>query len=426
MSSYCYEAVDAGGLKSQGTLDVTDQSEALKRIKEMGLFPTKVVPTMPFQRRSRATAVPRTFKSPIRMPRGRIKPAILTVFTRQLATLIDVGMPLLRGLRILEEQAENQALKRVIMEVAINVESGGTLSEALAAHPRVFSPLYVNLVKAGEIGGVLDVVLRRQAEFMEKALKIKGKIKAAMFYPAAVLVTATGILTLLLSFVIPRFQAVFEGLLNGREMPAFTLLVLKISDGFKSHFPAAGMTVLALVVAFRLFVRTPCGRRWFDRLKLSLPVLGKVFRKVALARFARTFGTLLGGGVPILQALTIVKETAGNVIVGDVIAKVHDNVKEGGSIAGPLKASRIFPAMIAGMVDVGEQTGALPDLLMRIADTCDEEVDNAVSATTALLEPIMIILLAVVVGSIVIAMFLPLIRIIGDGIGGGGDAGGGV
>ena len=426
MSSYCYEAVDAGGLKSQGTLDVTDQSEALKRIKEMGLFPTKVVPTMPFQRRSRATAVPRIFKSPIRMPRGRIKPAILTVFTRQLATLTDVGMPLLRGLRILEEQAENQALKRVIMEVAINVESGGTLAEALAAHPRVFSPLYVNLVKAGEIGGVLDVVLRRQAEFMEKALKIKGKIKAAMFYPAAVLVTATGILTLLLSFVIPRFQAVFEGLLNGREMPAFTLLVLKISEAFKSHFPAAGMTVLALVVAFRLFVRTPCGRRWFDRLKLSLPVLGKVFRKVALARFARTFGTLLGGGVPILQALAIVKETAGNVIVGDVIAKVHDNVKEGGSIAGPLKASRIFPAMIAGMVDVGEQTGALPDLLMRIADTCDEEVDNAVSAATALLEPIMIILLAAVVGSIVIAMFLPLIRIIGDGIGGGGDAGGGV
>ncbi len=426
MSSYCYEAVDAGGLKSQGTLDVTDQSEALKRIKEMGLFPTKVVPTMPFQRRSRATAVPRIFKSPIRMPRGRIKPAILTVFTRQLATLIDVGMPLLRGLHILEEQAENQALKRVIMEVAINVESGGTLAEALAAHPRVFSPLYVNLVKAGEIGGVLDVVLRRQAEFMEKALKIKGKIKAAMFYPAAVLVTATGILTLLLSFVIPRFQAVFEGLLNGREMPAFTLLVLKISEAFKSHFPAAGMTVLALVVAFRLFVRTPCGRRWFDRLKLSLPVLGKVFRKVALARFARTFGTLLGGGVPILQALAIVKETAGNVIVGDVIAKVHDNVKEGGSIAGPLKASRIFPAMIAGMVDVGEQTGALPDLLMRIADTCDEEVDNAVSAATALLEPIMIILLAAVVGSIVIAMFLPLIRIIGDGIGGGGDAGGGV
>jgi len=426
MSSYCYEAVDASGLKSQGTLEVTDQSEALKRIKEMGLFPTKVVQTMPFQPRSRATAIPKSFKSPIRMPRGRIKPALLTVFTRQLATLIDVGMPLLRGLRILEEQAENQALKRVIMEVATSVESGGALSEALATHPRVFNPLYVNMVKAGEIGGILEVVLRRQAEFMEKALKIKGKIKAAMFYPAAVMVTATGILTLLLTFVIPRFQAVFEGLLNGREMPAFTLLVLKISEAFKSHFLAAGMTVLVLTVAFQLLVRTRYGQWWFDRVKLSLPVLGKVFRKVALARFARTFGTLLGSGVPILQALTIVKETAGNVIVGGVIAKVHESVKEGGSIAVPLKESRIFPAMVAGMVDVGEQTGALPDLLMRIADAYDEEVDNAVSAATALLEPIMIIFLAVIVGSIVIAMFLPLIRIISDPGITGGEAGGGI
>jgi type IV pilus assembly protein PilC len=298
------------------------------------------------------------------------------------------------------------------------------LSEALAAYPKVFNPLYVNMVKAGELGGILEVVLRRQAEFMEKALKIKGKIKAAMFYPAAVLVAATGILALLLVFIIPRFQAVFEGLLNGKQMPAFTLLVLRISDVFKSHFLAAGMTVLALTVAFQLLVRTRRGRRWFDRFKLSMPVLGKLFRKVALSRFARTFGTLLGSGVPILQALTIVKETAGNVVVGGVIAKIHDNVKEGGSITGPLKESRVFPAMVAGMVDVGEQTGALPDMLMKIADTYDEEVDNAVSAATALLEPIMIIFLAVVVGSIVIAMFLPLIIIMSDpGIGGGGGGG---
>jgi type IV pilus assembly protein PilC len=424
MSSYCYEAVDASGLKSQGTLDVTDQSEALKRIKEMGLYPTKVAQAMPPQRRSRALAVPKTSKFQIQISRGRIKPAVLAVFTRQLATLIDVGMPLLRGLRILEEQAENQTLKKVIADVATTVESGGTLSEALAAYPKVFNPLYVNMVKAGELGGILEVVLRRQAEFMEKALKIKGKIKAAMFYPAAVLVAATGILALLLVFIIPRFQAVFEGLLNGKQMPAFTLLVLRISDVFKSHFLAAGMTVLALTVAFQLLVRTRRGRRWFDRFKLSMPVLGKLFRKVALSRFARTFGTLLGSGVPILQALTIVKETAGNVVVGGVIAKIHDNVKEGGSITGPLKESRVFPAMVAGMVDVGEQTGALPDMLMKIADTYDEEVDNAVSAATALLEPIMIIFLAVVVGSIVIAMFLPLIIIMSDpGIGGGGGGG---
>ena len=425
MSSYYYEAVDAGGLKTQGTLDVTDQSEALRRIKEMGLFPTRVAPPTPFRRRQRkAFAVPKMLNLQVRMPGGRIKPAVLAVFTRQLATLIDVGMPLLRGLRILEEQAENQALKRVIMDVAMSVESGGTLSEALAAHPKVFSPLYVNMVKAGEIGGILEVVLRRQAEFMEKALKIKGRIKAAMIYPIAVMVTAAGILTLLMVFIIPRFQAVFEGLLNGRPMPAFTLLVLRISDLFKSHFLAGGMTVLALTVAFQLLVRTRRGRRWFDHFKLSIPVMGKVFRKVALSRFARTFGTLLGSGVPILQALTIVKETAGNVIVAGVIAKVHDSVKEGGTITGPLKESRIFPAMVAGMVDVGEQTGALPDLLMRIADTYDEEVDNAVSAATSLLEPIMIIFLAVVVGSIVIAMFWPLIIIINDpGIAGGGGGG---
>ncbi len=426
MSSYCYEAVDAGGLKIQGALEVTDQREALRRIKEMGLFPTKVAQASSFWRRpGRAWAVPKMPKLRIQLPAGKIKPAVLTVFTRQLATLIDVGMPLLRGLRILQEQAENRALKRVITDIAGAIEGGSTLSEALAAHPRVFNPLYVNMVKAGEMGGVLEVVLRRQAEFMEKALKIKGKIKSAMFYPVAVMVVATAIITLLLVFVIPRFQAIFDGLLNGRPMPAFTLLVLKISDGFRGHFLTVGMVVLGLAVALRILICTRRGRRWFDRFKLILPVVGTICRKVVLSRFARTFGTLLGSGVPILQALTIVKETAGNVVVGGVISKIHDGVKEGGSIAGPLKESRIFPAMVAGMVDVGEQSGALPDMLMKIADTCDEEVDNAVSAMTSLLEPVMIIFLAFVVGSIVIAMFLPIIAIIGDGgIGGGGPAGG--
>jgi type IV pilus assembly protein PilC len=343
------------------------------------------------------------------------------VFTRQLATLVDVGMPLLRGLRLLQEQEENRTLKRVITEVAKNVEGGGTLSEALAAHPKVFSRLYVNMVKAGETGGILELVLRRQAEFMEKALKIKGKVRAAMFYPVAVMIVAAGILSLLLVFIIPRFQTVFEGLLNGRQMPAFTLAVLKISDVFKSHFLAAGMVLLALIVAFQFCLRTRLGRRWFDKFKLVVPVLGKVSRKVALSRFARTFGTLLGSGVPVLQSLAIVKETAGNVIVSDVISNIHDSVKEGGTLAEPLKESRIFPAMIGGMVDVGEQTGALPEMLLKIADTCDEEVDNAVTAMTSLLEPVMIIFLAVVVGSIVIAMFLPLIVIINDpGFGGGG------
>jgi len=229
------------------------------------------------------------------------------------------------------------------------------------------------------------------------------------------------ILTLLLVFVIPRFQTVFEGLLNGRQMPAFTLAVLNISNAFKSHFLAVGMLLLVLFAAFQGSIRTRPGRRTFDRFKLAMPVLGKVCRKVSLSRFTRTLGTLLGSGVPILQALTIVKETAGNVVVGGVISRIHDNVQEGGTLAEPLRTSGLFPAMIGGMVDVGEQTGALPDMLLKIADTADEEVDAAVTAMTSLLEPVMIIFLAIVVGSIVIAMFLPLIYIMQDpNIGGGG------
>jgi type IV pilus assembly protein PilC len=335
-------------------------------------------------------------------------------------------MPLLRGLRLLQEQTENRALRQVITDVAAAIEGGCTLSEALGAHPKVFSPLFVSMVKAGEIGGILEVALRRQAEFMEKALKIKGRIKAAMFYPVTVMVAATGILTLMMVFIIPRFQSVFEGLLNGRPMPSFTVAVLKISEVFRSHYLTVGMVLLVLVVALQMLIRTRRGRRLFDRFKLIMPVAGKIVRKVALSRFARTLGTLLGSGVPILQALTIVKETAGNVVLGGVISKIHDSVKEGGTIAAPLKESRIFPVMVSGMVDVGEQAGALPDMLMKIADTCDEEVDNAVSAMTSLLEPVMIIFLAVVVGGIVIAMFLPIIIAAGGGFSGGGETGGGI
>ena len=424
MSNYVYEAVDAGGLRSKGSLDVTNQSEALKRIREMGLFPTKVQKAMLFRPRPQSQAKRKTFHLPPWVSEGRIKPAALTVFTRQLATLVDVGMPLLRGLRLLHEQEENRMLKRIIGEVALTIEGGGTLSEALAAHPKVFSRLYVNMVRAGETGGILEVVLRRQAEFMEKALKVKGKIKAAMFYPMAVMGVAAGILTLLLVFIIPRFQSVFEGLLNGKPLPAFTLAVLKISNVFKSHFLGAGLALFAAIIAFKLLVRTQAGRRRFDHFKLVMPVLGRLSRKVALGRFARTLGTLLGSGVPILQALSIVKETTGNVVVGGMVSKIHDNVKEGGTLAEPLKASGIFPAMIGGMVDVGEQTGALPDMLVKIADTCDEELDNAVTALTSLLEPAMIVFLALIVGSIVIAMFWPLVIIMGDQSFSGGAADG--
>jgi type IV pilus assembly protein PilC len=424
MSNYAYEAVDARGLKLQGSLDVTSQSEALKRIKEMGLFPTRVVErrratlsrpaSKPKPRQSLASL---SFTNPILG--GRVKPRAITVFTRQLATLADAGMPLLRGLRILEQQETNRTLKRIIGEASEAIEGGSALSEALAAHPRVFNRLYINMVKAGELGGALELTLRRLAEFQEKAQKIKGKVKSAMYYPVAVMSVAVGILILMMLFIVPKFQQVFEGLLDGAALPPFTTFVLRISEITRHNAPWVAIAIVSLAFALAAGLRTNWGRWWFDQFKLHLPILGSVFRKSAISRFARTLGTLLGSGVPVLQALTIVKETAANVVVGNVVARVHEGVKEGEAITTPLRAYGVFPPLITGMVDVGEQTGALPDMLLKIADNCDDDVDNAVNSMTSLLEPILILFLAVVVGSIVAAMFLPILTIINHGIGTG-------
>jgi type IV pilus assembly protein PilC len=323
-------------------------------------------------------------------------------------------MPLLRGLRLLHEQADNPVMKETISSLAVSVETGSSLTEAVNAHPRIFNPLYVNMVKAGEIGGALEITLSRLAEFMEKSQRIKGKIKAALFYPFAVLAVAGGVLVLLMVYIVPKFKLVFEGL-SGKSLPAFTLFVFKLSELIQHHILMLGGLAGAVVILLGLTSRTVAGRLAFDHFRLAMPILGPVFRKAAIARLARTLGTLVSNGVPILQALTIVKETAGNAVVGRVIGRVHENVKQGDPISPTLKASGVFPPMIAGMVDVGEQTGALPEMLMKIADNCDEEVDNAASAMTSLLEPIMIVFLAVVVGAIVIAMFLPLTRIFPDG-----------
>ncbi len=421
MSNYSYVAIDPHGLETRGTLDVSTQSEALRRIKEMGLFPTKVLEAHEHRNRTiSAKCRPRPARSAITIEipglSGRVKPATLSVFTRQLATLVEAGMPLLRGLRVLEEQEENRALKRIIGEVSLAIESGSSLAEAVQSHPKVFNRLYVNMVKAGEIGGALEVTLKRLSEFMEKALKIKGKVKSAMFYPCAVLIVATVILGVMMVYVVPKFKLVFEGLMNGRALPSFTRFVLGISEVVKGHALAALIAIAAVGAAVLLGLRTERGRWLFDLFKLKMPILGPVFRKAAISRFARTLGTLVSSGVPILQALTIVKETAGNVVVGGVVSTVHDRVKEGDAIAPTLKASGVFPVMVAGMVDVGEQTGALPEMLLKIADNYDEDVDNAASAMTSLLEPIMIVFLAVVVGSIVIAMFMPIIGIITNGV----------
>jgi len=411
MSNYSYIAVDPAGSEMRGTLDVSDQAEALRRIKEMGLFPTRLSEARKIDRS-------RTRLQSRNRPRakfsfhfgGRVKRKILTTFTRQLATLVEAGMPLLRSLRLLHEQAETPVMKEVVASLAVSVETGSSLTEAVQAYPRIFNPLYVNMVRAGEIGGALEITLARLAEFMEKTQRIKGKIVAAMFYPCAVLTVAASVLTLMMVYIVPRFKAVFEGL-SGRPLPAFTRFVFRLSELVQHHILVVACLVGAIVAGIVLLVRTTSGRRAFDQVKLAFPIIGPVFRKAAIGRFARTLGTLVSNGVPILQALTIVKETAGNVVVGRVIGAVHENVKQGDPIAPTLKSSGVFPAIVAGMVDVGEQTGALPEMLMKIADNCDEEVDNAATAMTSLLEPIMIVLLAVIVGAIVIAMFLPIINV---------------
>ncbi len=430
MSNFSYEAVDAGGLKIEGKLEVVDQTEAIRRVKEMGLFPVRIVESRSAKRgrwnaeRGKGKQDSRGRKLEINIPflSGRVKAGVLAIFTRQLSTLIEAGMPLLRGLRILREQEESPALQKILDSVSEQIEGGGSLSEALAAHPKVFNGLYVNMVKAGELSGALEITLQRLADFMEKAEKIKGKVKAAMFYPISVLVVATGILMLMMLYIIPRFREVFAGF--GMPLPWVTTFVLGLSMAIQKHFLWMIGGVIAVWAGLFFTGRTKGGRRFFDHLKLTMPVLGPVFRKLAISRFARTLGTLLCNGVPILQALNIVKETTGNVVVSRVIANVHDSVKEGETIAVPLKASGVFPAMVAGMVDIGEQTGALPDMLMKVADNYDDQVDNAVTSMTSLLEPILLVFLAVVVGGIVIAMFLPIIILVEKGFGAAGGANG--
>jgi type IV pilus assembly protein PilC len=436
MPKYDYIALDQKGNETKGSIEVASQNEAIGRVKEMGLFPTKIVEADKVQDKKAATKKAKG-KAParggkkggglniqIKIPglSGGVKPKVLTTFTRQLATLVDAGLPLLRGLRVLEKQERNANLKKILGELSLSIEGGSTFSEGLAQHPKVFNRLFVNMVKAGELGGVLEVVLKRLAEFSEKAQKIKGKVKAALFYPIAVLIVAVGIMILLMCFVVPKFKDVFAGM--GMTLPWFTTFVLGISEIIKDHIlPTLGGVVVAVIIFLLIINKTKLGRLLWDKFKLKMPALGPVISKVAISRFTRTLGTLVSSGVPILQALTIVKETAGNVVISNAIVKVHESVKEGETITAPLEASGVFPPMVVSMVDVGEQTGAMPEMLLKIADNYDEEVDNAVSAMTSLLEPIMIVFLAVIVGSIVIAMFLPLISMIsnmsGDDNGGG-------
>jgi len=418
MQKFSYVAVDAAGKESRGVVEANNQAQAISKIRGQGLFPTSIgsIGESAATTGVRASAPKKSALSMnLKLPaflQGRAKPKDLMVVTRQLATLVDAGLPLLRGLRVLLRQTKSPALRNALEVMGQSVESGSTFSEALSQHPRVFDNLYVNMVRAGEAGGVLEVVLARLAEFMEKAEKIKNKVRGAMVYPIVVLCAAVGILSFLLTAIIPKFEDIFKDLLEGKKLPGITQFVIGASKAVRGHAVIVVGSVVVLVVVINVWKKTKAGRAVMDNIKLRTPVFGTLIRRSAIARLTRTLGTLLSSGVPVLQALTIVRDTSGNAVIARAIQHVHDSVKEGESMTAPMEASKVFPPMVISMVEVGEETGALPDMLIRIADTFDDEVDNAVSGLTSIIEPIMIIFLAVIVGTIVIAMFLPLVTII--------------
>jgi len=423
MPRYAYVALDARGQESTGLVDASSTNEAIGQLRQAGYFPTNVFeegkgggPTVKAAKQkakaTRAAAPAKQGKGIVLFERKTIKPRVLMIFTRQLATLIDAGLPLLRALTVLAKQERDKVLQKTISNLSDAVQSGSTFSEGLAQHPKIFNDLYVNMVRAGELGGVLELVLSRLAEFQEKAQKIKNKVVAAMVYPIIVMFLAVAIMGFLLVFIVPRFEAIFQDMLGDKPLPAITLFVIGASNAVKNNWP---MIIGAVVLAFigvKLLGRTPAGRMGIDRVKLRTPLFGDLLRKTAISRFSRTLGTLVTSGVPILQALNITRETAGNTVIAGAITQVHDSVKEGGSIVQPLEASGAFPPMVISMIDVGEETGQLPEMLLKIAEVYDDEVDNSVAGLTSMLEPIMIVFLAVVVGTIVIALFMPLISII--------------
>src|SRR3984893_3323788 len=422
MPRFTYVALDSRGQESTGLVEAASTNEAIGQLRQAGYFPTSVYEEgkgggpdgKAAKRAAKAERIsrPRERKQIVLFQRKKIKPKTLMIFTRQLATLIDSGLPLLRGLNVLAKQERDAVLQKTIGKLADSVQSGETFSAGLAQHPAIFNDLYVNMVKAGELGGVLELVLGRLAEFQETAAKIKNKVAVAMVYPIIVMFLAAAIMAFLLVFIVPKFEAIFHDMLGDKPLPAVTLFVIGISRFVQDHWLVLIGLIIALVAAYKFATRTRAGRSTIDRIKLRLPLFGSLIRKTSVSRFSRTLGTLVTSGVPILQALNITHETAGNSVIANAISQVHDSVKEGESIVQPLEASGAFPPMVISMIDVGEETGQLPEMLLKVADVYDDEVDNSVAGLTAALEPIMIIILAVVVMTIVIALFMPLISII--------------
>lgn len=425
MAIFNYVAIDKDGKELKGKLDVNSNDEAISQIRQKGLYPvsisedkSKTVMPGTVKELPQAAASPKRSVSTISF--GGVSPKQITIFTRQLATLIGAGLPLVRSLYVLERQERSGTLKATIRGLAEQVESGTSFSEALAKFPKAFPPLYVNTVKAGETGGVLELVLTRLAEFAEKSQKLNSRIKAALIYPALVLTMALSVLFFLITFIVPKFLQIFKEM--NVTLPLPTKILLVVSSLMKDRWPVGLALIVLAIVAYSVLIRLPAARLVIDRMKLHLPVMGPLLSRIAIARFARTLGTLLSSGVPILQSLMVSKDTTGNEVMARSILHVHDSVREGETVAKPLLKAGLFPSMAVNMISVGEETGALDQMLLKIADVYDEEVDVTVTGLMSLLEPFLIIGMGLIVGFIVVSMFLPLFQLITamGGPGGGG------
>ena len=394
-----WEAKTRQGEVRSGEMEAADDAAVKARLMQMGLEPTKV------------KKKPREFH--IKVPGfGGVTTKDLLVFTRQFSVMIDAGLPLVQGLEIIAAQADNAEFRRVLTDVKLRVESGSTFADSLAQHPKVFDELFTQLVRAGEIGGILDTILQRLGAYIEKNEKLKRRVKGAMVYPSIVLVVAVGVTLVMLMFVTPTFEKMFKDF--GGAMPAPTQFLIDLSHFLTNYWYVVFGIPVALFVAWRAWVGTESGRRQWDAFTLKLPVVGPLIRKIAVARFTRTLGTMLSSGVPILDALEIVAKSAGNKTIERGILTVRARIAEGKNIAGPLAETGVFPPMVVQMIGVGEATGAMDQMLNKIADFYDDEVDVAVAALTSMIEPLMMVFLGGVVGGFMVAMYLPIFSVAGN------------
>jgi len=409
MPLFQYEALDSQGVEVKDRIEALSQKEAISKIRNLGYFPTKVRERGAKKKAAAAAAQPRRRRG----AGGRVRVKYVTEFARQLSTLQDAGLPILRSLRILQEQQKSSRFKRVIAGVGDEIEGGSTLSEAMGRFPRTFDRLFVNMVAAGETGGVLDLILSRLADFMEKMQKLKARVRSAMVYPIVVLTAAFGILLLLMWKVIPKFETVLTDMVHG-ELNLLTRTVLKVSNWVAVDFGWA--VLLAIPVGFIIFTkflrRFRVGRLVLDVIKLKLPVIGKLSSRISIARWARTLGTLISAGVPILDAINSTRETAGNEVYANMLGEVQRSIRKGDTFANPLRQSKTVDLIVSNMVAVGEETGDLDKMFLKVAENYDEQVDVLVASLMSLLEPIMILVLGAIVMTIVLSIFLPMIQVI--------------